>query len=176
MDNKDWINILQNWYDKLCVDGGNTKAVVREEIKNTIEHLKKPMLYGILVKENKVIPYEFEHNGVDDLYKALDCRLVGCYSCELAGHQVDIWYDDEFLMKSEKLKPSFLSLDENEKINFMLYGNIFICGCNEEGDCISLNDKVIYKIIDQHSGAVEHQLTKEKCNVLITFEHSIDQI
>lgn len=157
---------LEYWFDLLGKDGANTKAMVRNEIKHLIDETKN-IVCGILADENGINRYELNHTGVESLYAILNCDCVDVINIDIAGHSVDIWFDDEYMLKAQKEDdPNFAILDENGKVENIIFGNVFICAVDDEGDMTSLDDMTICDILLNAPLTITNNLTKKDKKVL----------
>lgn len=96
-------------------------------------------LHGILVDTNKgITPVKFDYNDYHDINEQLRCQWSTCISRNIGGMNVDIWCDEEALMKPAR-EPAILTRNkETRKIIEVLYGNCFICLHNKKGEVKSL--------------------------------------
>lgn len=68
---------------------------------------------------------------------------------EIDGHNIDVWHDDEFLLKGRAL-PSMLAND-----NTLLCGNLVFAKANEEGETIGLDKEEIRAVLKWYPQNVE---------------------
>ena len=96
-------------------------------------------LHGILVDTNKgITPVKFDYNDYHDINEQLRCQWSTCISRNIGGMNVDIWCDEEALLKPAR-EPAILTRNkETRKIIEVLYGNCFICLHNKKGEVKSL--------------------------------------
>ncbi len=98
---------------------------------------------GILINTKKTLTEATiatvdSENFLTDLYSKLDCDTVDCATRYINGKRVDIWCDDEGLMKQNN-NPGLYTIQDGNVCEEMV-GNLFICSVNEDGESISLND------------------------------------
>lgn len=101
---------------------------------------------GILFKRGRHKVVEFE-DKLDNLYEMIDCSCLDCLERRFGDKYFDIWVDDEFLLKADKvIIPNAMSYDERA-IEYVA-GNLLIVKHNEEGAMESLTDDDIKYIED----------------------------
>jgi hypothetical protein len=96
-------------------------------------------LRGILVNTKKGIePVKFEYNNYKDITELLGCDWITCVSRNIGGMNVDIYCDEEALLKPTR-EPAIITRDkETRRIIEVLFGNCFICLHNKKGEIKSL--------------------------------------
>ena len=103
---------------------------------------------GILIDTTKqtIAKHEIEINSYKDIVSACKCDYVTCATRKINGHKVDIWCDDEALLKSTPLIPAIITT-HNDNVCEMIFGNCFICASNSKGETKSLSNNIINNIL-----------------------------
>lgn len=122
----------------------------------TEENNNKMMVYAVeLIKgesgaiRTSGIRYVSKDDFLNEAYDIIKCRLVDCRSFEYKGTNYDVWFDDEFLLKGEKIYPTLILGDLKPDAFDLICDNFIIAKCDEEGETIGI--------------------TKEEANDLATF-------
>lgn len=102
---------------------------------------------GVLVKNGSVKEYDFEYESYKDFYELLGCRLFDIPKRQIGEDVFDIYCDDEALLKKELPQVSLAYFDRFGNIVDAIYGNVFICKHDSEGETISLTDKEVSEIL-----------------------------
>lgn len=87
--------------------------------------------------------HDFEYNNYKDIYTLLNIKLFTVAVRKIGNTYYDIYCDDEGVYNSNI--PAMISCDDNCFGTEVIFGNVFICKCNDEGDMTSLLD---YECID----------------------------
>lgn len=95
------------------------------------------MVKGFLVTKTEAKVVEFE-DGLDSMYKLVDCDLIDIVHREIGGKLFDLVIDDEGLLKDGK-RIGAMCVDGDER----LYGNILIVNHDGEGNTVSITDEDI---------------------------------
>ena len=114
---------------------------------------------GVLVSNGEIKEYELEVNNYKDYYKILDCDTFDIVTRKFGDEWLDIYCDDEGLLKSGN-KPSILTFCDGNLVE-QIVGNAFITSHNDEGDTISLNDEQIKKVMDTVT-VIIYKMKKQK--------------
>ena len=100
-------------------------------------------LEGILFEhdlgETKAIMVKLEKkNTLEQMYKLIDCSSVDCVSLP---KNIDIWTDDEGLLKSDSSVIRYLVKESDDSDGFELHlaGKSLILSTDEEGNTIGLS-------------------------------------
>lgn len=95
----------------------------------------------ILVKTPDGEPMEktVEKIDLETMYRLIGCDTVDVVSMtdEKTGTSVDIWYDEEFLLRNKPEKPNLLLPEWRNGIR----GNILFCAVNKKGESVGLTKK-----------------------------------
>lgn len=102
---------------------------------------------GVLVKNGSVQEYELEYNDFKDIYPLLGISCFDVVSRQFGDSILDVYCDDEALLKDELPLMSVLKLDKYGTSESCIYGNVFICNHTKEGEIISLTDKEISDVL-----------------------------
>ena len=81
-------------------------------------------------------------NGLNDLYKILNCDLVTCVEIEVGGKFFDVWADDEALLK-DKPVPNLYVDDE-----LIFFGSVVFAKTDEDGEMVGLDSDDIHLLWD----------------------------
>ena len=90
---------------------------------------------------------EVECNSLDDYYKEIDCRCIDVkevfvINCNTKKSMyIDVIYDDEFLLTSNRKIPSVLYVTEKNGLETFLLGNVIFARHNKDGEIESLSDE-----------------------------------
>ena len=104
-------------------------------------------LRGILVDTRNGISVErIDYENYWSITELLGCKWITCVPRVINGHVVDIYCDEEALLKQER-EPAILTRDENKQIIEILFGNCFICLHNKKGDVKNIPHKLIGDIL-----------------------------
>lgn len=114
---------------------------------------------GVLVSNGEIKEYELEVNSYKDYYKILDCDTFDIVTRKFGDEWLDIYCDDEGLLKSGN-KPSILTFCDGNVVE-QIVGNAFITSHNDDGDAISLNDEQIKKVMDTVT-VIIYKMKKQK--------------
>ena len=104
---------------------------------------------GILVDTRKGIsPVRIEYNDYQDITELLGCKWITCVTRKIGGMYVDVYCDEEALLKPMR-EPSIITRDkESKRVIEMLFGNCFICLHNKKGEIKNLPyadyDKILF--------------------------------
>lgn len=94
--------------------------------------LKKPKDCGWMLESAELR----EGNTLYDMYELIDCRCVDVRTVEINGEEIDVWFDDEFLLRGEHPIPN-LMLPNHE----LLCGNVLFAKHDDEGATVGLTKK-----------------------------------
>ena len=96
-------------------------------------------LRGILVDvKNGVAPIKIDYNNYHDITDILNCEWIACVRREIGGVIVDVYCDDEALLKPAR-EPAIITRDKKtQRVIEVLFGNCFICLHNKSGDVKNL--------------------------------------
>ncbi|MDY4140842.1 MAG: hypothetical protein SOY30_16125 [Eubacteriales bacterium] len=83
-------------------------------------------------------------NCLEGYYSALDCDLVDIVQRRLGGYRFDVICDDEALLKANPIPSAFDPYDRP-----MLFGSLFFCHSDKDGNMTSLNDREIVFILSR---------------------------
>lgn len=105
----------------------------------------KKIITGVYVnaESHTALPYSVK-GELEEYYKLLGVSCIDIVSRKIGGKYYDIICDDEALLKEN---PICSMIDKSG--NPMLFGNLFICSHNEEGEEISLDSGDISRILHQ---------------------------
>lgn len=94
---------------------------------------------GILVDTRKgIAPFKLEYNTYEDITNLLKCNWITCVSRKIGGVLVDVYCDEEALLKQTR-EPAIITRDKSSrKIIEVLYGNCFLCLHNKKGETKSI--------------------------------------
>lgn len=84
-------------------------------------------------------------DSLDDYYKILNCGCIDCITRIINNKKYVIVCDDNALLKENQI-PSLVTF-KNDYIVEVIYGNIFICKSNNNGNFVSLTKKEIEEIL-----------------------------
>lgn len=102
---------------------------------------------GVLVDVNgEIKEHTIEYNTYEDIVKALNCDYITCVRRVVGGIPVDIYCDDEALLKPYQ-KPAIVTYHNNTVVE-VLFGNCFLCLHTKEGAIKSLTYKMFEPILD----------------------------
>lgn len=92
-------------------------------------------LRDILVDTRKgVSPVRFEYNDYKDITELLGCKWITCVTRNIGGMDVDVYCDEEALMKPAR-EPAIITRNKDTRqIIEVLYGNCFLCLHNKKGE------------------------------------------
>lgn len=110
-------------------------------LKGDGEYMSK----GLLLSVDKPFNDRFstvEFDGLDDIYKLLNCRLIDVVVDTIGGIQFDIILDDEGWFKKN---PVISMIRKNES---SLVGNLIFTHHNQEGEFTEITDEEIQLIKD----------------------------
>lgn len=101
---------------------------------------------GIYVnaEKNSATPTTIEAE-LQSYYDLLGVEYIDIVSRKIGGMYYDIICDDEALLKSDPI-PTMI----NSKCELMLFGNLFICKHDEEGNEVSLTKTDVNRIMNQY--------------------------
>ena len=118
------------------------------------------ILRGILVDTKKgITPVKFEYNDYHDITELLGCTWITCVSRNIGGMNVDVYCDEEALLKPVK-EPAILTRNKDtRKIIEVLYGNCFICLHNKKGEIRSLPYRHYDKVLLTQASITEGNRT-----------------
>jgi len=92
---------------------------------------------GILVNVTEGVARKATiERSLNSYYKTLGCECIDIVNRRLGGYRFDIICDDEALLKDDPI-PSAFGIEDQP----MLFGNLFFCKHDGEGNEISLNDR-----------------------------------
>ena len=105
--------------------------------------MKKKIIKGILLDttKNTIQEYDLNYKSYKDFYPILDCDCFDIATRKFGNHYIDIFCDDEGLLKVGL--PMAVSTSAEGKVVEQIVGNVFLCGHDEEGDSISLTKEEI---------------------------------
>lgn len=105
-------------------------------------------LEGILFEydlgETKAVIVKLEkEDTLNQMYKLIDCSSVDCVSLP---KNIDIWTDDEGLLKSDSAVIRYLVREDDESDGFELHlaGKSLILSADEDGNTIGLSNEQIH--------------------------------
>ena len=105
-------------------------------------------LEGILFEydlgETKAVIVKLEkEDTLNQMYKLIDCSSVDCVSLP---KNIDIWTDDEGLLKSDSAVIHYLVREDDESDGFELHlaGKSLILSADEDGNTIGLSNEQIH--------------------------------
>lgn len=118
------------------------------------------ILRGILVDTKKgITPVKFEYNDYHDINEQLGCQWSTCISRNIGGMNVDVYCDEEALLKPAR-EPAIITRNKNtRRIIEVLYGNCFICLHNKKGEVKSLPYRHYDKILLTQASITEDNRT-----------------
>lgn len=98
--------------------------------------MKTRIIKGILVdvQSNRIKKIDLNYRGIDDLCKILNCEFVEVITRRIGSKTFSIYLDDSGALKENV--PSAISLLYEE----VLYGNLFICRHDHNGEIQSLSE------------------------------------
>lgn len=98
--------------------------------------MKTRIIKGILVdvQANRIKKIDLNYRGIDDLCKILNCEFVEVITRRIGSKTFSIYLDDSGALKENV--PSAISLLYEE----VLYGNLFICRHDHNGEIQSLSE------------------------------------
>ena len=109
-----------------------------KNIKGVVVDVVKKQIY---VKE---ITYDdVKSDYLNEYYKVLNCSCFGIVKRKIGKYALDIYHDDEGLLKDEK-KPAIITFRLG-KIVEVIYGNVFIVS-HKDSETISLTDEEIKEV------------------------------
>lgn len=100
---------------------------------------KNLRIKGILVDTRKgITPHQIEYYSYKDISEAIGCKWIACVSRCIGGKIVDVYCDEEALLKPSR-EPAIITRDRTtKKIVEVLYGNCFLCIHDSKGNTKSL--------------------------------------
>lgn len=105
--------------------------------------MSKKLLKGVLICPDKNTAEEASiENSLEGYYKALDCDTIDIVEREINGTYYDIICDDEALLKGDPLPSALDKLREP-----MLFGRLFVCHHDDEGELTSLSDEEVKSVL-----------------------------
>lgn len=118
------------------------------------------ILRGILVSTKKgITPVKFEYNNYHDIIELLGCTWITCVSRNIGGMNVDVYCDEEALLKPAR-EPAIITRNKDtRKIIEVLYGNCFICLHNKKGEIRSLPYRHYDKVLLTQASITENNRT-----------------
>ena len=100
-----------------------------------------------------------EGNFLQEAYNIIGCNLVDCRSFEYKDTIYDVWFDDEFLLKSGPIYPTLILGDLKPNFFDLICGNFIIAKSNEDGETIGIStDEANMLILFMHENL--HKLRK----------------
>lgn len=98
--------------------------------------MKTRIIKGILVdvQANRIKKIDLNYRGIDDLCKILNCEFVEVITRRIGSKTFSIYLDDVGALKGNI--PAAISSDYLE----VLYGNLFICRHDHNGEIQSLSE------------------------------------
>ena len=110
------------------------------------ENMLKRTIKGLLIDvKNQTLQACLVNDTLDDYYKVLNCGCIDCVTRIINNKKYVIVCDDNALLKENQI-PSFVTLIGNYIVE-VIYGNIFICKSDDDGNLISLTEKEIIEIL-----------------------------
>ena len=82
-----------------------------------------------------------EENKLHQKYKLIGCDCVDYVPVEIGGYNVDLWFDDKAQLKMKS--PTFPLTLPNGEIFRIIFGNIIVLACDDEGKSVGLTDDFI---------------------------------
>lgn len=94
---------------------------------------------GILVDTRKgIAPTKLVFNDFEDIANLLKCECITCVSRNIGGVVVDVWCDEEALLKRAR-EPAIITRDrQSKRIIEVLFGSCFLCLHDKKGNLKSL--------------------------------------
>lgn len=145
--------------------------------QDTDENLNRyrNMNYAILIDSDskmKVVSFE-RHESFEFIHGYID-NIIGCCTTRDLKN-IDIFHDDEFLLRSDiaELSPSLLLLSEKREYtdplkDTTLFGRLVLVSHDDEGETVGLSDDVIQHFLDTvQTLSVKNQNTEKRSNVLV---------
>lgn len=100
-------------------------------------------LKGVLICPDKNTAEEASiPNNQDGYYEALNCDTIDIVERSIGGQYFDIICDDEALLKDDPIPAALDKLHEP-----MLFGRLFVCHHDDEGELTSLSDDEVKHIL-----------------------------
>lgn len=120
---------------------------------------------GILVTPNeagtKPREYVLDYTNYESLYPLLNCSTFDIQSRKFGNLGLDIYIDDEGLLKDNN-KISLATVDDKNNIIEVMVGNIFVVSHTENGDIKSLTSEEVKAVLDTM--------------VKLTYKHTLEEI
>ena len=112
--------------------------------------------------------------SLQDLYGALNCKIIDIQERVINNKYYDFIFDDEFLLNMKDKTDAVAFGTRNGEILEVIFGKLFICGlADETGQETSLNDNDIENILNSITEA-EHKPTATKKD-LIQYNFEIEK-
>lgn len=94
---------------------------------------------GILVDTREgIVPIKLEFNNFEDIANLIKCECVTCVSRNIGGVLVDVWCDEEALLRQAR-EPAIITRDrQSKRIVEVLFGSCFLCLHDKKGNLKSL--------------------------------------
>lgn len=102
---------------------------------------------GILVDvHNGITTFNQEINSAKDIADLLNCEYVECVKRNIGGQIVDIYCDEEALLKQAR-EPAIVTKNKSNKIIEVIYGNCLLCLHTKNGNMKSLPHRMFEPIL-----------------------------
>jgi hypothetical protein len=95
---------------------------------------------------NTIQKYVLNCETYKDICALLDCEYCTCVSRRVGGVIVDIYCDDEALIRDIECIPAVITRHNNE-ICEVIYNKCFICSHTSKGEMLSLRSKQIDAVL-----------------------------
>ena len=101
--------------------------------------MKNLTIKGILVDTRKgITPIKIDYVDYHSITEQLGCKWITCVRRSIGGKIVDVYCDEEALLKPAR-EPAIITRNkETRQIIEVLYGNCFICTHDSKGQVKSL--------------------------------------
>ena len=123
---------------------------------------------GILVTPNeagtKPREYVLDYTNYESLYPLLNCSTFDIQTRRFGKFELDIYIDDEGGLKEDN-KAALVTVDDQNKIIEVMFGNIFVVSHTEDGDIKSLTTEEVKVVLETMIDLV-HKKTLQTITVL----------
>lgn len=100
---------------------------------------------SILIKDGRIMAYDFDYKGIDSIYNLLGFDCFDVATRTIGGHKVSIYCDDEGCFKTP-LVPSIACVDKDGTIQNCIFGNVLIVNHDYDGNMIGLTSKELLDV------------------------------
>lgn len=101
----------------------------------------------LIEPKNGIHVIKLDYNDYKDILRKLKCDYIACVPREIAGYMVDVYCDEDYLLKQLR-EPSIVTRDKKTRqIIEVLYGNCLIASRTKHGNIKGLTKKMAYDIM-----------------------------